>query len=335
MRAVQRGRSKEPPPPSEVASSSADGARETSAPPANLLFPGDALDACGELPATVTFDLVYLDPPYGVGVTMASRAEKGQRRGRRTAESGPDAYDDKLDTPALVEMLTPRLAAIRDRMSRGATLYLHLDHRAVHETKVAADRVFGRGAFLGEVIWAPGNGSRGARGFSVTHQTLLLYMRAAAERRDVVYNSTDPELREPFAVTSLAMHFTNTDVDGRKYRERTIAGKAYRYYADEGRRLGSVWTDIPAMVANTPLRREGTGYPTQKPERLLERIVRASSLPGATVADLMCGSGTTLVAAARLGRRFVGADRSPVAITTTTRRLTETNVPFEIFPPPA
>ena len=299
---------------------------------ANILFPGDALEACARLPETVTFDLVYLDPPYGVGATMASRAEKGQRRGRRTAASGPDAYDDKLSVPALVEMLIPRLAAIRDRMSRGATLYLHMDHRAVHEAKVAADGVFGRGAFLGEVIWSPGNGSRGARGFSVTHQTLLLYVRAAGEREAVVYNATDPELREPFAETSLSMHFKSSDAQGRKFRERTIGAKTYRYYADEGRRLGSVWTDIPAMAANTPLRKEGTGYPTQKPERLLERIVRASSLPGATVADLMCGSGTTLVAAARLGRRFVGGDRSPVAIATTKRRLTEANVPFEIFP---
>lgn len=303
--------------------------------PANILFLGDALAACAKLPATVMFDLVYLDPPYGVGATMAARAEKGQRRGRRTVGSGPDAYDDKLDAPALVEMLTPRLAAIRDRMSRGATLYLHLDHRAVHETKVAADQVFGRGAFLGEVIWGPGNGSRGARGFSVTHQTLLLYVRAKAERGDVVYNSADPALREPFADTSLAMHFTNVDPDGRKYRERTIAGKAYRYYADRGRRLGSVWTDIPGMVANTPLRREGTGYPTQKPERLLDRIIRASSLPGATVADLMCGSGTTLVTAACLGRRFVGADLSPVAIATTTHRLAGASMPFEILPPRA
>jgi site-specific DNA-methyltransferase (adenine-specific) len=100
-----------------------------------------------------------------------------------------------------------------------------------------------------------------------------------------------------------------------------IKGKAYRYYADEGRRLGSVWTDIPAMVANTPLRREGTGYPTQKPERLLERIVRASSGGGQTVADLMCGSGTTAAVAARLGRSFVAGDRSELAIALTEERL--------------
>jgi site-specific DNA-methyltransferase (adenine-specific) len=124
------------------------------------------------------------------------------------------------------------------------------------------------------------------------------------------------------------MHFRNKDEQGRLYRERSIGKKTYRYYADEGRRLGSVWTDIPAMVANTPLLAEATGYPTQKPEKLLERIVRASSVPGAVVADLMCGSGTTLVAAARLGRRFVGGDRSSLAIETTSRRLLKAGIPF-------
>jgi site-specific DNA-methyltransferase (adenine-specific) len=84
------------------------------------------------------------------------------------------------------------------------------------------------------------------------------------------------------------------------------------------------------MVANTPLRREGTGYPTQKPERLLERIVRASSNEGATVADLMCGSGTTLVVAARLGRRFIGGDRSPLAVDTAQRRLAAEGVQFTL-----
>jgi site-specific DNA-methyltransferase (adenine-specific) len=129
------------------------------------------------------------------------------------------------------------------------------------------------------------------------------------------------------------MHFTHRDEAGRLYRERVIRGKTYRYYADLGRRLGSVWTDVPAMVANTPLRRESTGYPTQKPERLLERIVRASSQEGAIVADLMCGSGTTLVVAARLGRRFVGGDKSPLAIEVTAKRLEAEGVGFRMLGP--
>jgi site-specific DNA-methyltransferase (adenine-specific) len=125
------------------------------------------------------------------------------------------------------------------------------------------------------------------------------------------------------------MHFTAKDAAGRRYRERVVAGKTYRYYADEGRRIGSVWTDIPAMVANTPLCQEATGYPTQKPELLLERIIRASSEDGDTVADFMCGSGTTLVVAARTGRRFIGGDASAAAIEIARRRLAAAGIAHE------
>ncbi|MBK9266899.1 MAG: site-specific DNA-methyltransferase [Polyangiaceae bacterium] len=294
----------------------------------NYLGHGDVLDVCAKLPSDLRFDLVYLDPPYGVGTAMTARTAPGQTRGKRTRTGGPVAYEDRYDPDALVSMLIPRLSAIRDCMSAGATLYVHLDHRTVHDVKVAVDRLFGRGAYLGEVIWVPGNGNRGARGFAVTHQTILMYARAASERKQVVYNASDPDLREPYAATSLSMHFKHRDDAGRLYRERVIGGKPYRYYADEGRRLGSVWADIPAMVANTPIVGEGTGYPTQKPERLLERVVRASSIEGAVVADLMCGSGTTLVAAGRLGRRFVGSDQSNVAIEITAKRLTVQKMSF-------
>ncbi|HHH31901.1 MAG TPA: site-specific DNA-methyltransferase [Polyangiaceae bacterium] len=257
---------------------------------------------------------------------MSCREEPGQMRGRAQKKSGRRAYEDRADPAALVALLEARLVTIRERMSDKATLWLHMDYRAVHDMKVACDRVFGRRCFLGDVCWAPGNGARGARGFSMTHQTLLLYAKKG--KKHVVHRTDHELLREPYAETSLKMHFKKTDEDGRRYRERHVNGKTYRYYADEGRRLGSVWTDIPAMVANTPLRKEGTGYPTQKPERLLERIVRMSSDEGDVVADLMCGSGTTLVVAARLGRRFIGSDQSPVAIEIATKRLDEAGIRY-------
>ncbi len=295
--------------------------------PPHRLVHAEASEVCASLPADVRFDLVYLDPPYGVGTTMSARTKSGEARGRKQPASGPAAYEDGSDVDGLVVMIARALRAIRERMNEGASLYLHLDHRAVHEAKIAADGVFGRQAFLGEIIWVPGNGGRGA-GLSVTHQTILVYARNSADRAKVVFHYDDPALREPYADTSLSMHFGNVDADGRRYRERTIRGKAYRYYADRGRRIGSVWTDIPAMVANTPLRKEGTGYPTQKPEKLLDRIIRASSRSGDTVADLMCGSGTTLVAAAKLGRRFVGGDVGDLAIRTTTERLRKEGIVF-------
>lgn len=297
----------------------------------NVLALGDALDVCDALASDVRFDLVYLDPPYGVGATFRARSKRGEARGREQKTSGPYAYEDPRGAAALLDLLAPRLAKIRDRMRDGATMYLHLDHRAVHEAKVACDALFGRGAFLGEIVWAPGNGGRGARGFTVTHQTILVYARSPADRRRVVYNDKDPALREPFSATSLAMHFQNVDDRGRKYRERVVNGKAYRYYADEGRRLGSVWMDIPSMVANTPLRSEGTGYPTQKPERLLERIVRASSNPGQVVADLMCGSGTTAAVAHALGRAFVASDVSELAFEIARARLERSKARFDVL----
>lgn len=288
---------------------------------ANRLLHGEAARVCASLDSAERFALAYLDPPYAVGATMAMRDGPGEARGRRHAASGRAAYVDGRDVDALVAMLEPVLAGLRERLTDDGSLYVHMDYRAVHDVKVTADRLFGRAAFVGEIAWTPGNGGRGARGFATTHQTILVYARR--DRRHARFRVDHPLLREPYAATSQDMHFNRVDSAGRRYRERVVSGKAYRYYADEGRRIGSVWTDVPAMVANTPLRKEATGYPTQKPERLLERIVRATTVEGETVADLMCGSGTTLVVAARLGRRFVGGDASPVAIETTRRRLDE------------
>ncbi len=298
----------------------------------NTVVLGNAVDVCEALPKEKLFDLVYLDPPYGVGTTMTARLEPGQSRGSKTTKSGPAAYEDKDDTDDLIRMLHPSLASIRGRMAKNATLYLHLDHRAVHEVKVLCDQIFGRGAYLGEIIWTPGNGGRGSKHFSVTHQTILIYARNPKERKDVTYNASDPCLREPYAKISLAMHFKQKDEAGRAYRERTIGKKTYRYYADEGRRRGSVWTDLPAMSANTPLQSESTGYPTQKPEKLLERIIRASSHEGQVVADLMCGSGTTGVVAARLGRKFFIGDRSEMAVDLTEKRLQTQEIVYERIP---
>jgi site-specific DNA-methyltransferase (adenine-specific) len=270
-----------------------------------FVLEGDCLDRMEEARARAggAFDLVYVDPPFNAGGKRRARVGPGERVNGKAAYS--DAWGG-LD--AFLAMLEPRLAAVRDVMTERGSLFVHLDFRAVHDAKVVADKVFGRGAFRGEIVWVPGNGARG-QGPSVTHQTILVYSRG----KDSIWNAKDPVLREPFAETSRRMHFRNVDDDGRNYRDRTIAGKTYRYYEDEGRRLGSVWLDCPAMNANTPLTRETTGYPTQKPLTLLNRIVRAASLPQSRVLDPMCGSGTTLVAALGAGRTAAGIDQSELA----------------------
>ncbi len=289
----------------------------TSFPDGELWF-GDCLTWLGELPAAQRFDLAYLDPPYNTGAQHGARTERGARA------EGALAYRDTwggLD--GFLSMLEPRLGAVREVLAEPGSLWLHLDHRTVHDAKVLCDRVFGRGAFRGEVIWVPGNGGRGRRGLPTTHHSILVY----APSRDYIYNGDHPSLREPYADTSQKTHFRKVDAEGRAYRERQLGGRVYRYYADQGRRRGSVWTDCPAMTANTPLLDEATGYPTQKPLSLLTRIVEAASRPGHAVLDPMCGSGTTLVAARQLGRRWLGIDRSPVAIERCLARLGDPELP--------
>ncbi len=284
----------------------------------DLLVHGDARDLGAHVGAG-SADLAYLDPPFKVEKRFGARISAGARA------QGPTAYDDTWDSlESYLAWLGERVAVARSLLSERGTMWLHLDARAVHEAKVLCDRVFGAARFRGEVIWVPGNGSKSRSGPGVGHQTLLLYARG----KDPIWNGKDPALRAPFAATSQAMHFQRADEDGRRYRDRIVNGKTYRYYADQGRALGSVWTDCPAMVANTPLRAETTGYPTQKPLKLLDRIVRATSDVGSLVIDPFAGSGTTLAAAAAAGRHFAGCDLGALAITTIRRRLDAAGAPF-------
>lgn len=275
------------------------------------LFLGDCLPVLSGFSGR-HFDLVYIDPPFNTGRLRSARLAAGDRA------SGTPAYVDRFGgVDGFLSMLEPRIHALCGLLAEEGSVWLHLGHQAVHDAKEVMDRVFGRSAFQGEIIWVPGNGARRSHGLSVTHQTILIY----APSGHMIWNADDPALREPYAQTSLRMHFKKTDSSGRRFRERTLRGKTYRYYADAGRRLGSVWTDCPAMRANTPLIRETSGYPTQKPEPLLDRILRAATHPNSLVLDPMCGSGTTLASAARLGRRFVGIDQSPVAFRIARGRL--------------
>lgn len=281
--------------------------------PRHLLRHGDCLGLVPALAARMgPFQLIYLDPPFNAGGERRARRDRGDRA------RGTAAYHDAwggLD--GFLGMLEPRLGVLWDALAPEGSLWLHLDHRAVHDAKVLADSVLGRRAFSAEIIWVPGNGGRRRSAPSVTHQTLLVFQKS----RRMVWNVDDAALREPFAETSRRMHFQRTNAEGRRYRERHINGKTYRYYEDRGRLLGSVWSDCPAMTANTPLRTETTGYPTQKPLSLLRRIVAGASSPGSAVLDPMCGSGTTLAAALSLGRRAAGCDASELACRITRERL--------------
>lgn len=245
------------------------------------------LDVLAALPAGCV-DLLYLDPPFGAGRVFSAAA--GQ-------------FDDRWDggLRGYLGWLEQRLAAARRVLSPAGSLFLHLDRRAVHYAKVALDAGWGADCFRNEIIWHYTGGGRSRRVFSHKHDTILWYSNHPDK-----WTFNIDAVREPYAPTS---GYARGGI-------RSAAGKRYLPHPD-GTPPDDVW-DIPMI---NPLAAERLGYPTQKPLRLLERIVLAASHPGQTVADLCCGSGTAAAAAQAHGRRWIAADVSPDAIATASTRL--------------
>jgi site-specific DNA-methyltransferase (adenine-specific) len=269
------------------------------------LVRGDGLALMRRLGAG-TFDCIYLDPPFFTG-----RERVGDRGGFN---------DTWTDLTAYLDWLTAWMGEARRLLKPTGWFWLHLDWHSVHYAKVRADDVFGAKNFRNEIIWHyTGRRSPAVRRFNQKHDTLLLYAASAAAVLTPIF---EPWSREEYV--RLKKQAVHRDPDGREWiwghagRGRS---KAYRIYLDEhvdrGRAVDSVW-DIP--ILNTSAR-ERTGWPTQKPEALLRRVVAASSPPGGLVGDFVAGSGTTGVAAYDLGRRFVLAEVDPQAAALAGRRL--------------
>jgi site-specific DNA-methyltransferase (adenine-specific) len=258
----------------------------------HVLAHADALELLAQLSASA-IDLVYLDPPFGTGIARIGRD------GRRYADALPSGLDGH--TAWLADVLAQCHRVLRPQGS----IFLHLDWRIAHRARVVLDDVFGADCFRNEIVWHYGLGGGAPRdAFARKHDTILFYARASgatfhAERGDVT--------------PAMAAKYAHVDELGRRYQN----AHGRRYYLQGGKRLDDVW-EIPALA---PTSRERVGWPTQKPLALLERIVRAASDPGGCVLDPCCGSGTTLVAAARLGRRAIGGDSSREAIDLAQRRL--------------
>ncbi len=294
------------------------------------LVHGDNADVLRALRATHrgAVDLAYLDPPFDTGVD--------QLRSVRLRHPGAPVvsipqYGDRWAGDDYLGFMYERLALVRDLLAPHGQIWVHCDARRSHHLRCLLDELFGPSRFLAEIAWDLGNGARGRRFYSLQHNTLIAYARGPTW----TFRPDEPRLRVPFAPGSLATHFRERDADGRRIRRRRIGGREYVYRADEGRLIGSVWADIPSMVANAPVMAESTGYPTQKPERLLERILAGSTLPGSCVLDPFLGSGTTAVAAARLGRRFVGIDAAGGAIETALARLAAEPASVQVRAAPA
>ena len=288
-------------------------------------------------------DLVYVDPPYASDRDYVAESRLDGPADGRVVRT--PAYADTWTSKAgglgaYLEMLAPRLEALVDLLGPKGTIWVHLDWRAAYLIRAILDEIMGRDAFLNEIVWrrAPNLGRQATSGqFGRTLDTLVVYgkkdatltpptrlepIEEGAIRRDEKNRPFTSAPRGDYTDASIA----RLDAEGRVHR--TASGRVYiKYFLvknEEGvwcreRRVDALWTDVP------PLRHaaasERTGYPTQKPRALLERIIRCATEPGGLVVDAFAGSGTTGVAAHALGRRAVLGDRSPVAIATARNRM--------------
>jgi DNA modification methylase len=240
--------------------------------------------------------LVYIDPPF------ASRQEF---RGSRDQK----AYQDRVAGAEFLEFLRKRMVLLRELLSENGSVYVHLDQRKGHHFKVLMDEIFGEQNYVNEIVWKYNTGGATENNFSKKHDTILFYAKNADNK---VFNPQREAYRE-----DKSNHFDRIDDKGRKYRVRTLGGKDYIYYLDEGRVCHDVW-EIDSLNAVASSR---TDYPTQKPDALIDRIVKASSNPGDLVLDCFAGSGTTVAVAERLGRRWIAVDCGKLAIYTMQKRL--------------
>jgi site-specific DNA-methyltransferase (adenine-specific) len=268
-------------------------------PAADLVLLGDNLDVLPRF-ADGSFQLVYADPPFNTGKTVSRRTlsvlpdEHGDRigfQGRRYASrvlketSFPDAFEDYLG------FLEPRLCELHRLLAPSGTLYLHLDYREAHYVKLLLDELFGRECFLNEIVWAYDYGAKPKRRWPAKHDTILVYVKDAGE----YWFDSEAVDREPYMAPGLV-----------------TAEKAAR---------GKLPTDVWWHTIVSPTGSEKTGYPTQKPEGVLRRIVQASSRPGDWCLDPFAGSGTLGAVAAQLGRRFVLVDSSSEAVAIARERV--------------
>jgi site-specific DNA-methyltransferase (adenine-specific) len=269
----------------------------------DVVIAGDNLPVLRSLP-DAAFDLVYMDPPFNTGRAQTraqlevSRTPDAAGPGARTGFGGHRyssrllqslSYDDAFGD--YLAFLEPRLSRVRELLAPHGTLYFHIDYREAHYCKLLLDEIFGREAFLNELIWAYDYGAKPRRRWPAKHDTILVYVREPGGH----HFDADAVEREPYMAPGLVS-----------------AEKAAR-----GKRPTDVWfhTIVPTNG------REKTGYPTQKPEGVVRRIVAASSRPGGWCLDPFAGSGTLGAVCQKLGRRFVLIDSNPTAIEVMRDRL--------------
>jgi site-specific DNA-methyltransferase (adenine-specific) len=274
----------------------------------NQLFVGDNLAILKALPAS-SFQLIYIDPPFNTG-----RVQERTNRLARQSETGRLGFQGKRYEQIVQSVLSyddafadywsflePRLEEAWRLLNKTGTLYLHLDYREVHYAKVLLDALFGRECFLNEIIWAYDYGGKSKSRWPAKHDTILVYVK---EPKSYYFNNEEVD-REPYMAPGLVT------------KEKVERGK--------------LPTDVWWHTIVSPTGKEKTGYPTQKPEGVLRRIIQASSKPGDMVLDFFAGSGTTGAVAHKLGRHFTLVDQNPESIEVIIKRLNAMGASYQVL----
>ncbi|MHA1281523.1 MAG: DNA-methyltransferase [Promethearchaeota archaeon] len=260
----------------------------------NEVYLADNLDFLISLESEI-IDLIYIDPPFYSLIDYKEFSDQW---------SSIEEY---------LEFMRKRISEMHRVLKNTGSFYCHCDPNAVFELKLLIDDIFGRENFRREIIWNVGSVSgfkSKVKGWVRQHDNILYYTKSD----DYTFNKQYIPYREDY----IRKMFRYKDENGRLYRKR----RGGKQYLDEhpGTLVGDVWNDIYSFQTCTRAR-EYLGYPTQKPEKLLERIILASSNEGDLVADFFCGSGTTLVVAKKLNRNWIGVDNNPKAIELCKKRL--------------
>lgn len=259
--------------------------------------------------------LIYIDPPFAVGADFGFNIEiNGEKAEKKQSIIEEIAYRDTWGKgiSSYLSMMYERLKLMHSLLAEDGSLYLQADYRVINYLRILLDDIFGISQFKNEIIWHYQSGGRQENIFSRKHDNILFYAKSS----NWIFNSND--IGEERGAIKRNNMKKNVDEDGRVYWTIKSAGKIYKYYEDEKLTPPDVWTDISHLQQKDP---ERIGYPTQKPEALLERIIKASSNEGDLIADFFCGSGTTAAVAEKLGRKWIAADLGRFAIHTTRKRL--------------
>ena len=265
----------------------------------NKIICGDCIDVMSDIPDE-SIDLIYTDPPFYSGRKHVGKA---------------GSFTDKwLTFESYLAFMKVRLTQMHRILKPTGSLYLHCDSTASHYLKITLDQIFGKQHFRREIVWSP----EALSGFKTLannwirgHDTIFYY----AKSNNFTFNKQTQRHKQKYSD-----RFNKIDEHGRKYFD----GRGKRRYLDDalkkGVAVGDVWSDIMSFQ-QMPTSKEKTGYPTQKPEALLERIIKASSNPDDVILDPFCGSGTTCQVAKMLGREYLGIDVSKNACDIAKNRL--------------